>query len=234
MPPSPDENSAAPALRQHIDHSVLMVLGLTAGEASALTGRCYEAYGRWRQALRSMQLLMEQNRSAMNRSGVTRGGDPIRHAASRIWDELAPQVGLIPSQVLRSTDLMATVHVDARWRPGPQQPLVNAGHAFGPRQTTVDLGSWDRVRYAGMLLDLGFRPPFPVPNDADRCSQIVDQYTVERAHLIELTRSKASAYTGRDLEALIAHVVDRWRRASRNLGSGPPINRVNNVVRHNT
>lgn len=222
MPASPDDRGVVAPTRRQLDEAVLAALGLSAGNAAVLIDHTYRAYARWRKSVRETQQQMEVNRSAMHRAGISRSIDPLRRIARQIWEELAPEVHHFPASALGEADQLETVDVDMQWRPGPQEPMIDPGHASDAGGVSIDLGSWARVQYAGMLLDLGFRPPLSVPTSEARASQIVEAFTNERRGFVLDVRRLASQYAGAEAEAVIEQVDRRFRQACRAGGMTPP------------
>lgn len=215
MPPAPDPEAKVHALRRELDLAVLRGLGHTAGEASAIAGRCYEDYARWRKTMRAMQVQMEANRSAMNRSGASRSVDPIRRAGRHVWDELAPDTPLWPSSLLTATDTFEEADIAVSWRPGVQEPMFDAGEAQASDGSTIDLTEWERVQYAGALLDVGFRPPLAIPVSRIRCTELLAALKAAQQDFEHAAIAKAVIYAGADGGAVVEHAEALWRRASR-------------------
>lgn len=221
MPSAPDEQASVSRLRRNLDLAVLRGLGYRAGEAAALAGRCYEDYARWRRTIRVMQRQMEVYRVAMGRSGVGRSLDPLRRTAEHIWEELRPETPTLPMSMLRPRDMLQEAPIDPHWHPGPQEPMIDPGLVPAPSVGAIDLGSWDRVRYAGMLFDVAFRPPLWIPESAHRARQIVDRFESARADLTEGARRRAHLFTATDADAVVAQVEQLWLRTCRQGGMKP-------------
>lgn len=221
MPPAPDEHASVSRLRRNLDLAVLRALGYRAGEAAALAGRCYEDYARWRRTIRTMQRQMETYRIAMGRSGVTRTVDPLRRTAEHIWEELRPETPVLPISLVRPADRLDEATIDPHWHPGPQEPMIEPGLVSDPSGASIDLGSWDRVRYAGMLLDIAFRPPLWIPESAHRARQTVERFESARAVLLGEAYRRALLYTVIDADAVVAQVEQLWLRTCRRGGMKP-------------
>lgn len=221
MPPAPDADGSVVPIRRELDIAILVALGMTRGQASALAGRCYESYARWRQRIRQVEEQMARNRRAMNKAGVNRSGDPLKRLAKRIWEELAPETPLLPSDQLHIADKFETVEIDRSWRPGPDVPMLQPGRAIGRTGEEVDLGSWHRVQYAGMLLNLGVRGPLPIPLEEQRAQIVVTRFSDESRRLLHAAEARAVAYSGADAQSVVDQVISLWHRACIDAGLTP-------------
>ena len=221
MPPAPDADGSVMPIRRELDVAILVALGLTRGQASALTGRCYESYARWRQRIRQVEEQMARNRRAMNRAGVNRSGDPLKRVAKRIWEELAPEIALMPSSELNIADKFDLVELDRSWRPGPDMPMLQPGRAVGRSGQEIDLGSWHRVQYAEMLLNLGVRGPLAIPLEDQRAQVVVTKFHEESQRLLHGAEARATAYSGADAQSVVDQVVTLWHKACRDAGITP-------------
>jgi hypothetical protein len=88
MLPAPSRTGHVDSLRHELDIAILAALGLTRGQASALLGKVYESYGRWRASVENVEAMMRANRREMARNRTGRSVNPIRLAAQRVWEEL--------------------------------------------------------------------------------------------------------------------------------------------------
>jgi len=217
MPPGPDNDGRVHPKRHQLDVAILEALGMSKGEASALTGRVYESYARWRRAIESVETMMRANRREMARNRSGRSVKPADIAAQRVWEELQAEMPTLPSDLLSGDEEIELVEVPRKLGVRRGQPALLPGLLFHHDGSQTDLGSFERVRYAEMLLTIGFEPPLGIPGDSVRAGAIVDTFDRGRARLIDLASRKASAYVG-DEEAIrsVVKLVERqWLRACR-------------------
>ena len=220
LPPAPDEHGAVDPLRRRLDGEVLRALGYSAGQAAVVTGHCYESYARWRTTIRQMQVQMEAHRRQMNRTGVSRGADPLRRTGQQLFEELQIGFPVFPASGLRPTDAFVAYDLDPTWRPGHDEPMFDAGLARVRSGATIDVGGWNQARYAGMLLDVGFRPPIDVLTDGGRAGAVVETYEATRGALSRAAGERAAVYAGADAEVVVGYVLAHWRHACRRSGMG--------------
>ena len=219
IPSAPSSQAAVSELRNRLDLAVLMGLGCSRGEASAVTGRVYESYARWRASVEAVETMMRANRREMSRQGRNRAARPVDVAARRIWEEIEHLAIAYPSDLLSSEDATEAVDVGRRLKIPTQEPLFEAGVVFAVDGGRVDLGSYDRARYLGMLLAIGFEPPFEVPVDSTKARAIVDAFEKDLAALQREVRARAEAYLGepRAVDAVVNAVQQLWFRKGRSL-----------------
>lgn len=220
MPSSPDRNASVDRVRHRLDIEILRGLGRSAGEASAIVGRVYEKYARWRAAVEDVEAMMRRYRREMSRQGRARSARPVDIAARRIWDEIEHTVRAYPGDLLSHDEDMESVYLPRRIRPPAQKPLLQPGFLPVGDGKGVDLGSYDRVRYAALLASLGFEPPYDIPRDSDKAGAIVDAFTLDMTKLRSEVGDRARAFTtdGRTVDSIVHAVQRLWFRKSRALG----------------
>ena len=147
FPTAPDRGGNVERLRLELDVSVLMGLGATRGEASAIAGSVYESYARWRKAVEELELAMRERRKAMSRSGQSRSVKPAELAARRVWEEMEHDVRLFPGRLGAGVPA-ATVPADLRMP--TQEPLLDRGVLRLRDGHSIDYEHYDRLRYAAM------------------------------------------------------------------------------------
>lgn len=226
MPPAPDRDARVHPLRVRLDNAVLRGIGFRAGEAAALAGELYESYARWRAVVEDVEMKMRENRRVMNASGQARSARPTDLAARRVWEEVEHKLKAFPVDFLTAVDGIRTHALPRNVGMPDQAPLFDAGivHLGGGKQ--VDLGSHDRVRYAAMLSQIGFEPPFDIPVDSVKAGAIVDAFIAEHAKLRRLAKKHAQGYVkNSDSVRTVVEAVERmWLKGMRLRGMRPRIN----------
>lgn len=220
MLPAPTRSGHVDPLRQDLDLALLEGLGYSRGDASIFLSRMYRSYARWRAAVEDVEQQMRKYRADMSRHGVTRTEKPTELAARRIWDELEAGVRVYPSECLSIDDGLERVEVPRRFQLPLQEPLMDPGAIRGSGGTVVDLGSFARVRYAKLLLTIGFQPPLEIPMDSEAAGRIADTFEKELARVATLAKDKASAYVGDAAQqnAVVAAVKRYWFRKCQDAG----------------
>lgn len=220
IPASPNRNASVDRLRHRLDIEILRGLGSTAGEASSIVGRMYENYARWRGAVEDVEAMMRRYRREMTQQGRGRSVRPVDIAARRIWDEIEHSVRAYPGELLSDDEDMESVELPRRIRPPAQKPLLQPGFLPVGDGKGVDLGSYDRVRYAALLVSLGFEPPYDIPRDPDKAGEIVDAFTVDMTKLRSEVRDRARAFSTdeRTVDSIVHAVQRLWLRKSRAVG----------------
>jgi hypothetical protein len=221
MPPSPARDAQVHELRKRLDLAIMEALGFPAGDASYHVGRVYESYARWRRSVEDVEARMRVHRRSMNRGGSGSGGlKPLEILGRRIWEELSPRVRLFPSDVLSRGDAVEPVDIARRYHRPEQEPLIEPGRVETSDGGEADLGSWNRVRYASMMLRIGYEPPVIVPVDDARAGRVVDDYEREAAFLEGLARQEAGEVVDAEGVAVICRVVlKEWHQACRESAS---------------
>ena len=224
MPSGPGSDGHVDEKRHHLDLSILEALGLSRGEASALTGNVYESYSRWRRAIEGVEGMMRLNRKEMARNLSGRSVKPTDMAAQRIWEEVSPEFAIIPRDLLSGDEQVESVVLPRKLRVRPGQPGLIPGLLVHSDGSQTDLGSFERVRYAEMLLAIGFEPPLVIPLDATRAGAIADAFERTHKQLLSTTASKAALYVGsNDAVRTVVKAVERhWMRYCRLAGAEPP------------
>jgi hypothetical protein len=222
MSPGPDDHAGVEPLRQRLDQLMLVALGMTPGEASAFTSRLYTDYARWRSAVSAVEMMMRVNRSAMSASGQSRGVRPDDAAAQHVWEEIEADFDPLPAALLDSEDAVEMIDVSRHLQPPAQEALFEPGSVPLSDGKHHDLGSYDRVRYAAMLIGIGFQPPLSIPTDPIRAAAIVDNYDTTLTKLRHRARGHAAAYVSESAYvSVVAQVTRNWHRACRHAGMTP-------------
>ena len=218
IPDSPDRSSAVARDRHRLDLALLEGLGCPKGTASLISSRVYESYARWRTAVEIVESRMRQYRAAMHSSGATRRQDPMDLVVDRVWSEIVAETVLCPADLLGPNEKFESVYVDPRLTLSSQPPLIEPGVVQGIGER-VDLGSFERVRYAAMLIEVGFRSPLLVPPDPGTATRVVDEYVDAKAKLRTSVMKQASAYVaGSAVDKIVRGVEHRWLRSCREVG----------------
>jgi hypothetical protein len=221
MPAAPDRNGHVVEARHALDLAVMLALGLTAGEASSLAGSLYENYGRWRRAVEDVERRMRVFRGAMARAGTGRGATPAVAAARRVWEELEPDFPAVPRGLLHDDDVLERLDISGRVDVRLDRPLLDANLATTREGATEDLGSWERVRYLGMLVTIGFRSPFALPVNGERAASIVTAHEQYVGDLRFRARERATSFVAEQaLDEVVQAVERHWHRKSRAAGQG--------------
>lgn len=224
MPPGPDKDGRIDPRRNRLDLSILEAVGMSRGEASALTGRVYESYARWRRAIEAVETTMRSNRREMARNLSGRSVKPTELAAQRVWEELAPELALVPRDLLSGDEDIEFVSLPRKLGNRPSQPGLFPGVLLHPDGSETDLKSFERVRYADMLLSIGFEPPLVIPMSGVRAGAIAEAFVEQRRRLLASAAERASTYVS-DTDAIqtVVKTVERhWLRGCRAAGMEPP------------
>ncbi len=205
MPPAPTRDGHVVRLRRQLDTSILVALGLTAGQAAAALERIYASYARWRSGLEGVETQMRANRRAMHASGLSRNQSPIESAAKRVWEELDHTVRRFPRQLLASDEVVELVNIPLSATLPATRPLFEEG-VIHTKSKTVDLGSHDRVRYVQMLREIGVVGSIEIPTSATKAGAIVDLFEKAAVDFREQATEHALKYvSGRES---VQQVVD--------------------------
>ena len=219
MPGAPNNDASAHELRRKLDLAVLAAMGASDGDAQYHAGRMYESYARWRSSVEAVEARMRVHRRGMARGTGSNRLRPLEILAERMWEELADSVRAFPREGLLSGDELELVDIDPRFRLPDQEPLIDPGRIEMSDGTEGDLGTWDRVMYATMLLSIGFKPPLPVPLDSARAARIVSDYEREAAYLDRLAREKGNELVdGYELNALVRFIRREWHAVCQEAG----------------
>lgn len=222
MPPAPSRTSVVSPLRSRLDVALLRALGRSKGQASALVGEMYESYARWRADVEDVEQLMRQNRRQMTRTGQSRTVRPADQAGRRVWEELQGTVPLYPAGLLTTVDALEIVTLPRAVAIPASEALFDAGVLRGHGGRSVDLGSFSRVRFVGMLRELGFESPLSVLSNPTKAGAVVDQFERDRRRFLAEARRRASGYVnGAEVVAEAVSVAERhWFHACRTAGMG--------------
>ena len=231
FPTAPDRCGNVETLRLELDLSLLMGLGATRGEASAIAGNVYESYARWRKAVEEVELAMRERRRAMTRSGQSRTVKPAELAARRVWEEMQHDVTCFPGRVGAKVQ---PAPVPAELRMPTQQPLLDPGVVRLRDGQCIDYLHYDRLRYAAMWARIGLRGLLPIPTDHVAARRTVDAFLAEeeRVKAEALRRAKSYVSSSSDLRDISKAVVRSWLRKSKarseaemrpTSASGPPL-----------
>jgi hypothetical protein len=219
IPPAPDRSGNVPEQRRKLDELVLLALGATKGEAAYRLEECYGAYARWRAAVEDVEARVRENRRALSMSGRDRSDKPVDLVARQVWDELSVDAPMLPSGALAPEADMDNVSVAASFKAPENEPMFDAGIVRAPNGEAIDLGSYERVRYADMLLRLGFRPPLLIPKGAETARTVVNAYEKASAKIDRDALKLAKTYIGNEQVREVADAVMRmWRHSSHDSG----------------
>ena len=212
IPAAPSKNAEVDPLRTQLDHLVLTALGASRSEAAAVVGRVYEGYARWRAAVENVEATMRRFRKDMAHSGRSRGQRPSEIAANRMWERIEQRMRAYPSELLSQLDSMIRVDVPRKFRVPSQEPLFDAGVLLLDDGSHVEVGSYNGARYSGMLVTIGFEPPFDVPTDSSKAGAIVDAFEQDRSQLVSLVKKEATEFASdtTTIRAIAESVIRRW------------------------
>jgi hypothetical protein len=115
----------------------------------------------------------------------------VRRLAQQIWKEVSQDTVLVPFGLPQADEPVELVDLEPGWRPPADEPLLEAGTVRGTRGRTVDLGSWDRVRYVRALLTIGFRPPLAVPLSSARAARITNSWEHAESEIDRIVTARA-------------------------------------------
>lgn len=218
MMAGPDNQASVPPLRRRLDEALFRALGLSAGQAAAQLDTMYASYARWRRDVAEVEQQMRRNRSQLSRSGRSRTTDPIVSAGRRVWEEIAHQFKVYPSEYLVEDEQLDEVTLP-KGVAYPDHPRLIEPGVLSDGVHRVDLGSHERTRYAAMLSAIGFTGPLLIPQDSVKAGSIARLFAETEAALREAADRKAVAFVGREDAARAATVtVDSWLRTCRRAG----------------
>jgi hypothetical protein len=218
MPPAPCAAGRVSPHRRRLDETLLQGLGSTAGEAASLLDELYSGYGRWRQDVESVERQMQQNRREMARSGQVRSVKPTLVAGRRVWEELASNAPILPSALLLNNDRLSPIRIPAGAPLPVQEPLLEPG-LITNGDTSIDLGTYARVRYAVMLRRIGFEGDLLVLSDTVKAAAIVDRFDSALNSIRSEARRRSVAYVSADLiDETVAVTIECWFQACRRGG----------------
>ncbi|MGH9297904.1 MAG: hypothetical protein ACRDZP_08020 [Acidimicrobiales bacterium] len=225
MPPAPIPGREIDPLRRRLDVAMLGGLGMSPGAAQGLLEGVYASYCRWRVAVARVEAQMRIYRAEMNRSGVSRARrrSPEENAAAEIWEIVQADYPRLPFDLLQEGEDVETLDLRRMAAIPPSKPLFDETKVIMTGGREVDLGDWERVRYVGMLHDIGFRAPFSVPTDGPRCGALVDQFELVRANLRTAAAQQSAERVARDRRGRAVGLVEAyWTADCRRAGMLPP------------
>lgn len=224
MPPAPSRSVDVPRHRLRLDLALLYGVGLTKGEAMALLGQMYESYARWRGDVEDVEKQMRENRKQMSRTGRSRAVSPIVRTAQRVWEELQHTAPAVPATLLTAADKLESVNVPRGFSVSDNLPLLEPGLIVGRDGRRVDVGTFERVRYAAMLAELGFESQLLIPTDSAKAIAIVDHVCLLGEQLRAEARRLILAHVSDSVtvEAVTQAVEGHWHRRCRDAGMASP------------
>lgn len=221
MLPGPDGRAHVPALRRRLDEALLRAVGLSAGQAAAQLDTMYGSYARWRRGVEEVEQQMRRNRRQLSRSGRSRNADPIASSGRRVWEEVAHQFKIFPSEYLVADDELEEVALP-KGVAFPEHPRLIEPGVLSDGENRIDLGSHERVRYAAMLSSIGFSGQLFIPTDNIKAGSIARLFGETATSLAEAATRKAIAYVGPEAAERAAQVtIECWLRACRRAGMLP-------------
>lgn len=194
MPAAPDWEGNVPELRRELDTAILEALGSTKGQAIAYLERLYVGYGRWRKNVEGVEAQMRLNRRNMAASGQNRDQKPTEATGKRVWEEIEHLFPLFPAAYLANSDVLEIVGIPSSATIPTEKPLFDSG-VIQTKTRAIDLGSFERVRYIGMLKVIGLSRVFEVPLSEDRCKAIVDLFELKQVEFRAASFENAMKYT---------------------------------------
>jgi hypothetical protein len=121
---------------------------------------------------------------------------------------------------LLADDELEVVVIRGKLTGSSTEPLFDPGFVPGP-EGPIDLGSWDRVRFAAMLAEIGFHAPFLIPVDRRRATTIADGFDTDKQAFVELaTRTAREIAPAASVDDVVAGAQALWFRACRASGMG--------------
>jgi hypothetical protein len=226
IPSAPDRAGHVDPLRVALDRAILGALGVGAGDTAVLLDRVYAGYARWRAAVEDVEDRVQANRRDLAASGRSRTEKPADLVARQVWDELSSDAAILPADALDPGEQTEANSVARDWRPSDHEPMFDAGVIRAPNGTDTDLGSWNRARYAGALLRLGFDSPLLIPTDPAIAGQVVDRIETEQKRLddaaLKLAKERIGATQAREVTDA---VLRSWRHRCHDGGQRGVANR---------
>lgn len=216
MIPAPQRDGSVPALRRELDTAFLVALGLTNGQAAALLERLYVGYGRWRSNIEDVETKMQANRRQMKSTGQNRNQRPAEAAGRRVWEEVEHLVPLFPKSFLAQEEVLEVVNVPAAAVIPASQQLFDEG-VIRTKSKAIDLGSYERVRYAAMLRVLGLVGNVELPTSAPKAGAIADLFDKHQKLFQTMASENASKYiSGAEAVSEVVEIARKhWYAACR-------------------
>lgn len=193
MPHLPRRDATVSSLRRQLDTALLEALGLTSGKAAVVLDRLYTNYARWRANVEDVESLMRVNRRQMSATGVKRDQNPTDVASRRVWEEIKHRLHMFPGTYLPSEETLELVNVPATASLPATKPLFDVG-VIRTKTKVIDLGSFERVRYAAMLRTIGVVGNIEVPLSPIRAAAVVDIFEREQASFASVAEEAANRY----------------------------------------
>jgi hypothetical protein len=219
IPPAPDRKGVVVDERRQLDLAILEALGLTTGQATVEVEELYKSYGRWRGAVEDVQARMEVYRRALTSSGRGRSERPVDLVARQVWDGLSVKAPLLPSDKLPADADLEPVSVAKDYRVPDAEPMFEGGRVKAPNGSTIDLGDYQRARYAGMLLRLGFSSPLLIPTDPELAREVCNAYDKVSLSLeLEAKKAAKKAISPHQADEAVDIALRLWRHASHDGG----------------
>lgn len=213
---APSRTGEVHRLRRELDGALLVALGLSKGQAAALLDRLYTSYARWRANIEDVETQMRANRRQMHATGQNRDQKPAEVAGKRVWEEIAHQIATYPRSFLGKTEVVEVVNIPSTVDLPETEPLFDAGLVH-LKNKVIDLGSYDRVRYVGMLRTIGIVGSIEVPTSGTKARAICDLFEKDQKRFDELASAQAAKYvSGPDAVLEVVEVARKhWYSASR-------------------
>lgn len=193
MTGAPQRDGEVSLLRRNLDASLLVGLGLTKGQAATVLDRLYASYGRWRTNVENVETQMRINRRQMQATGQSRNQRPVETAGKRVWEEIEHLFPLYPRGLLSSDEVLEVVHLPVGAAISLNQPLFDAG-TIRTKTKVLNLGSFQRVRYAGMLQTIGLVGSIEVPVSETKAGAISDLFEKDQRRFMKLAIENSSKY----------------------------------------
>lgn len=219
IPPAPDRKGVVVELRRRLDLAILEALAMTTGQATAEVEEVYASYARWRGAVEDVEARMQVHRRALSSSGRGRSERPVEVVARQVWDELSVSAPRLPADRLPVDADLELVSVSKNYTAPPDEPMFDGGHVKAPNGSTIDLGHYQRARYAGMLLTLGFSSPLLIPTDPEVARDVCDAYQRAGRTLEAQAMKSAKRSIGAEQAREATEIAMRmWRHAAHDGG----------------
>jgi hypothetical protein len=219
IPPGPSRAGKVVDLRRRLDLAILEALGLSTGDATVEVEDTYLAYGRWRGAVEDVEARMQEHRRALSSSGRTRSESPVEIVGRQVWDEISVKAPRLPADALSPDAELEPVSVARDFKAPDDEPMFDGGFVKTPNGSTIDLGDYQRARYAGILLMLGFSSPLLIPTDPDTARRVCEAYIKAARTLDKLALRSAKEAIGAQQGREAADIAMRmWRHSCHDAG----------------
>lgn len=224
MIPAPLRDGSVPELRRDLDTAFLVALGLTNGQAAALLERLYGGYGRWRSNIEDVETKMQANRRQMKSTGQNRNQRPAEAAGRRVWEEVEHLVPLFPKSFLAQEEILEVINVPAAAVIPASLQLFEAG-VVRTKSKTIDLGSYERVRYVAMLRALGLVGNIELPVSSPKAGAIADLFDKHQQLFQSMASESASKYiSGPEAISEVVEIARKhWYAACRKSALAKPV-----------